>query len=62
MSTVGFEGFMQATLCVGMAPFTSVIELIIQVNSSIAAAMILYGKSCIIVGKYFDTGRIHGNH
>lgn len=31
MSTVGFEGFMQATVCAGMAPFTSAVELIIQV-------------------------------
>ena len=31
MSTVGFEGFVQANLCVGMAPFTSWFELVVQV-------------------------------
>jgi len=33
MSTVGFEGFIQAMLCAGMAPVTSLFELCVQVST-----------------------------
>jgi len=40
MSSVGFEGFMQSTVCIGMSPVTSVIELILQVKTNILLFLI----------------------
>jgi len=32
ISTLGVEGFIQSTVCIGMAPFTSAFDLVIQVK------------------------------